>query len=855
MQIKLSRTLTTLLEDNRQRLADSGKGYGIVDRLFLSILETDSHAKNMLSKMLREWELKNVKDNVEKQLVKNKKDLTRDIPSEQEYIEYVGMGIAVACGSIAPQPALANTGHLLLAIVNDKTLFSARVLETYGVTVGKVAELVREYPVEEDYYDELQALRMLQQQSVENEAEEEFGDHDSDSHNDADGAVLSGGSATRVEKKAVKSIRNLEKYGTNLTRAAAAGEIDPVIGRDGEIERLVQILSRRKKNNPVLIGEAGVGKSAIVEGLAQRIASGEVPSTLRNKIVFSLDVSSLVAGTKYRGQFEERMKAIVDQLQQNPAVILFIDEIHTIVGAGSSQGSLDAANILKPALARGQMQCIGATTLNEYRENIEKDAALERRFQKIIVEPTTAEQTLQILHNIKHSYEQHHMVRYTDEALKACVDMTGRYITDRNFPDKAIDALDEAGAKVNAFNIKEPDFLVKMESELARKTHAKREAVAKQDFESAANIRLQELAVRDRLEEQRMQWVSEQANDPYEVGAEIIAQVINSMTGIPVDKVTKDEKTKLLGMAESLRGKIVGQDMAVEKITNSIQRSRAGLKDPNKPIGVFMFVGPTGVGKTHLAKELSQWMFDSRDSMVRIDMSEYSEKHNVSRLIGSPPGYVGYGEGGQLTEAVRRQPYSVVLFDEVEKAHPDVFNVMLQVFDEGQLTDGLGRKVDFRNTIIIMTSNVGSRAVAQKPNAVGFGTKSKDSAQTVAREGEYRRSLEAVFAPEFINRIDDIVIFNTLTSNDMATIVDIELSQLVKRVEGLGYKVQVAPSARKMLASEGYEPHYGVRALKRVIMERVEQPIAQLIVGGKIAEGGVVKVVKKGTGIEVRPRM
>ena len=638
----------------------------------------------------------------------------------------------------------------------------------------------------------------------------------------------------------------------SLTRQAREGKIDPVIGRECEIERVVQILSRRKKNNPILIGEAGVGKSAIVEGLALRIAAGDVPYTIAGKRLYSLDVSSLVAGTKFRGEFEERMQQLLDELRKADDTIIFIDEIHTIVGAGSTQGSLDTANILKPALARGELQTIGATTLDEYRENIEKDSALERRFQRVLVEPTSCEETLQILRNIAPRYEAHHKVRYTDEALEACVTLTNRYITDRFFPDKAIDVLDEAGSRMHLQTAREPDTLREMEAALASTCEERREAVRQLVYEKAAAARLRELALRSKLDESRAEWQRSLESHPAEIRAEHIAQVITSATGIPIERITTGELGRLRGLKDYLAGRVIGQDAAVEKVALSIQRSRAGLKDENRPIGVFLFVGPTGVGKTLLAKELSKWLFDERRGLIRIDMSEYGEKHNVSRLIGSPPGYVGYGEGGQLTEAVRRQPYAVVLFDEIEKAHPEVFNAMLQIFDEGHLTDGSGRKVDFRNTVIIMTSNVGSRAAVQRAVQVGYSTSSKTVVEQAAPQIEYRKALERTFAPEFLNRIDDIIVFRTLTLEDVERIVELELRRLLARTQRLGYKVEISAEAKRRLAVMGYEARYGVRSLKRTLLDNVEEPLSTLIIEGRVNEGAKVKILPAKAGVTLK---
>ena len=625
-----------------------------------------------------------------------------------------------------------------------------------------------------------------------------------------------------------------------------------MIGRECEIERVVQILSRRKKNNPILIGEAGVGKSAIVEGLALRIAAGDVPYTIAGKRLYSLDVSSLVAGTKFRGEFEERMQQLLDELRKADDTIIFIDEIHTIVGAGSTQGSLDTANILKPALARGELQTIGATTLDEYRENIEKDSALERRFQRVLVEPTSCEETLQILRNIAPRYEAHHKVRYTDEALEACVTLTNRYITDRFFPDKAIDVLDEAGSRMHLQTAREPDTLREMEAALASTCEERREAVRQLVYEKAAAARLRELALRSKLDESRAEWQRSLESHPAEIRAEHIAQVITSATGIPIERITTGELGRLRGLKDYLAGRVIGQDAAVEKVALSIQRSRAGLKDENRPIGVFLFVGPTGVGKTLLAKELSKWLFDERRGLIRIDMSEYGEKHNVSRLIGSPPGYVGYGEGGQLTEAVRRQPYAVVLFDEIEKAHPEVFNAMLQIFDEGHLTDGSGRKVDFRNTVIIMTSNVGSRAAVQRAVQVGYSTSSKTVVEQAAPQIEYRKALERTFAPEFLNRIDDIIVFRTLTLEDVERIVELELRRLLARTQRLGYKVEISAEAKRRLAVMGYEARYGVRSLKRTLLDNVEEPLSTLIIEGRVNEGAKVKILPAKAGVTLK---
>ena len=645
----------------------------------------------------------------------------------------------------------------------------------------------------------------------------------------------------------------LKKYGTDLVERARDNKLDPVIGRDTEIRNVIRILSRKTKNNPVLIGEPGVGKTAIAEGLAQRIVRGDVPDGLKDKTIFSLDMGALIAGAKYRGEFEERLKAVLEEIRKSEGrIILFIDELHTIVGAGKTEGSMDAGNLLKPMLARGELHCIGATTLDEYRKYIEKDSALERRFQRVLVEPTSCEETLQILRNIAPRYEAHHKVRYTDEALEACVTLTNRYITDRFFPDKAIDVLDEAGSRMHLQTAREPDTLREMEAALASTCEERREAVRQLVYEKAAAARLRELALRSKLDESRAEWQRSLESHPAEIRAEHIAQVITSATGIPIERITTGELGRLRGLKDYLAGRVIGQDAAVEKVALSIQRSRAGLKDENRPIGVFLFVGPTGVGKTLLAKELSKWLFDERRGLIRIDMSEYGEKHNVSRLIGSPPGYVGYGEGGQLTEAVRRQPYAVVLFDEIEKAHPEVFNAMLQIFDEGHLTDGSGRKVDFRNTVIIMTSNVGSRAAVQRAVQVGYSTSSKTVVEQAAPQIEYRKALERTFAPEFLNRIDDIIVFRTLTLEDVERIVELELRRLLARTQRLGYKVEISAEAKRRLAVMGYEARYGVRSLKRTLLDNVEEPLSTLIIEGRVNEGAKVKILPAKAGVTLK---
>lgn len=650
----------------------------------------------------------------------------------------------------------------------------------------------------------------------------------------------------RNARQAAKSRGNndtptLDKFGNDMTRAAEDGRLDPVVGREVEIERLAQILSRRKKNNPVLIGEPGVGKSAIVEGLALRIVQRKVSRILFDKRVVSLDMASLVAGTKYRGQFEERVKAILNELSKNPDVILFIDELHTIVGAGNSAGQMDAANLLKPALARGEIQCIGATTLDEYRKNIEKDGALERRFQKVMVEPTTPEETLQILNNIKDKYETHHNVSFTDDALKACVSLTERYVSDRNFPDKAIDALDEAGSRAHITNIMVPQEIEQLEKDIVEAGASKLAAAQSQNFEKAASFRDKEQELKQQLAKANERWEKQLEADRVTVDEDKVAEVVAMMTGVPVQRIAQAEGSRLREMAPKLKGDIIGQDAAIDKIVKAIQRNRVGLKDPNKPIGTFMFLGPTGVGKTHLAKKLAEYLFDSADTLIRVDMSEYMEKFTVSRLVGAPPGYVGYEEGGQLTEKVRRKPYSVVLLDEIEKAHPDVFNLLLQVLDEGRLTDSLGRHIDFKNTLIIMTSNIGTRQLKDFGSGVGFATRD------AAKEKEHndsviQKALNKAFAPEFLNRIDDIVMFDALDKDAIFKIIDIELRGFRNRLEIMGYTLDISPEAKEFIATKGYDQQYGARPLKRSIQKYLEDPLAELIINSELKAGDTIKV-------------
>ena len=723
--------------------------------------------------------------------------------------------------------ATADTEHVLLAILKDGDNLAATVLEENQVDYQVVFE-------------------QLSLKSTNPNAGMGFTEDDEEDEEDmniprSSHASSSASAAQTTSRKPSNDTPVLDNFGVDMTRAAEEGKLDPVIGREREIERLAQILSRRKKNNPVLIGEPGVGKSAIVEGLALRIVQKKVSRILFEKRVVMLDMASVVAGTKYRGQFEERIRSIINELQKNPNVILFIDEIHTIVGAGAAAGSMDAANMLKPALARGEIQCIGATTLDEYRKNIEKDGALERRFQKVIVEPTTAEETLQILKNIKEKYEDHHNVSYTDEALKACVKLSERYITDRNFPDKAIDALDEAGSRVHLTNINVPKEIEEQEKLIEEARNLKAEAVKSQNFELAASYRDREKELSARLEEMKVEWETRLKDNRQTVGEEEIANVISMMSGVPVQRMAQAEGLKLAGMKEELQAKVIAQDAAIEKLTKAILRSRVGLKDPNHPIGTFMFLGPTGVGKTHLAKQLAKYMFGSADALIRIDMSEYMEKYTVSRMIGAAPGYVGYEEGGQLTEKVRRKPYSIVLLDEIEKAHPDVFNILLQVLDEGRLTDNYGRTIDFKNTVIIMTSNIGTRQLKEFGRGVGFAAQNRTDDSEHSRS-VIQKALNKTFAPEFLNRLDEIITFDQLSLDAITKIVDIELKGLYERVEAIGYKLVVEDDAKKFLASKGYDVQFGARPLKRAIQNHLEDGLSELIVAAELQPGDTINV-------------
>ncbi|MCU0367939.1 MAG: ATP-dependent Clp protease ATP-binding subunit [Cyclobacteriaceae bacterium] len=721
---------------------------------------------------------------------------------------------------------LIGTEHLLLSILRDPDNLGTQILNKFDVAYDVVKE-------------------MLEYQNDQPTASSDTDDPDDDS------SKMFGSSANPgKEKKGTEKSRTpvLDNFGRDLTKLAEDNKLDPIVGREKEIERVAQILSRRKKNNPILIGEPGVGKTAIAEGLALRIVQKKVSRVLFGKRVVTLDLASLVAGTKYRGQFEERMKAVMNELEKSPDVILFIDELHTIVGAGGASGSLDASNMFKPALARGEIQCIGATTLDEYRQYIEKDGALARRFQMVMVDSTTVDETIQILENIKEKYEDHHHVNYTKEALEACVKLSDRYISDRFLPDKAIDVMDEAGARVHINNIHVPEDIVKFEEAIEDVKKEKNRVVKSQKYEEAAQLRDKEKKLIEQLDLAKARWEEKTRTEKYTVTEDNVADVIGMMTGIPANRIAQKESNKLLGMAEQLSGKVIGQEEAIKKLVKAIQRTRVGLKDPKKPIGSFIFLGPTGVGKTELAKVLASYLFDKDDTLVRIDMSEYMEKFSVSRLVGAPPGYVGYEEGGQLTEKVRRKPYSVVLLDEIEKAHPDVFNILLQVLDDGILTDGLGRRVDFRNTIIIMTSNIGVRDLKDFGAGIGFTTAAKRENEEELMKSTIQSALKRAFSPEFLNRLDDVIVFNSLQREHIHKIIDITLGKLFTRITALGYNVELSEKAKDFIAEKGYDQQFGARPLNRAIQKYLEDPVAEEILKGEVTEGGTIIADYEGTG-------
>lgn len=818
MEAKFSKRVNDVLKYSKDEALRLGHDYIGIEHLMLGMIRDGEGVGITLLKNL-EINLNDLRKNIEKNLPISMRKLNSlsNIPLVKQAEKTLKFTYLEAKVFKAPQ---IGTEHLLLCILKDNDNVVTKALTKLGVDYNAVKL-------------ELEGL-MENPNKIENSTA--GGDED-----ESEESFTNSGSGTSKKTGDSKSRTPvLDNFGRDLTKMAEDGKLDPVVGREKEIERVSQILSRRKKNNPILIGEPGVGKSAIAEGLALRIIQRKVSKNLLNKKILTLDMGSVVAGTKYRGQFEERIKTILDELKKNKDIIIFIDELHTIVGAGGASGSLDASNMFKPALARGEIQCVGATTLNEYRTHIEKDGALERRFQKIIVDPPTAEETLTILRNIKSKYEDHHNVEYTDEAIQVCVKLTERFITDRNFPDKALDALDEAGSRAQLTQVKIPDSLIKLEQNLEKVTVDKKDAVAKQDYEAAAKFRDLERKINLSIEIETKSWEQKLKEKRKVVDADRVSEVVSMMTGIPLSKVTQSENQKLAQLEDTLKSKVIGQDVAVTKISKAILRNRLGLKDPNRPIGSFIFLGPTGVGKTQLAKELAENIFGDRDALIRIDMSEYMEKFNSTKLIGAPPGYVGHEDGGQLTEKVRRKPYSVVLFDEIEKAHPDIFNSLLQILDEGYITDSLGRKINFKNCLIILTSNVGQRRASEFGGGVGF-----NSGDSVAKKHEesssiVKKELSKTFPPEFLNRIDEVIYFNSLSKEDLLKIIEVELKKMYPRFEEIGYKITISKDLKEKIAEIGYDPKYGARPLKRLLQKYIEDTIAELAVQQKIQEGSKI---------------
>ena len=828
MEAKFSAQVREVLTYSRLEAIRLKNSYIGVEHLFLGIIK---EGKGLAYEILIEIgvSIDSIRSKVEETILdqESTKEVKTNIPFVRQAERIIKLTYLEARRFQSPE---VGTEHLMLAILKDPDNLITQLLESNNVDYSHFSTLISQYNTKnEEITDE--------SSSVQDEIPGGFPPEPNDpepSKKQPQSGKKSG------QSKSATPV--LENFGRDLTKMAEEDRLDPIVGREKELERIAQILSRRKKNNPILIGEPGVGKSAIAEGLALRIVNRQVSRALFNKRIYTLDLASIVAGTKYRGQFEERMKAILNELEKNPQIILFIDEIHTIVGAGNASGSLDASNMFKPALARGELQCIGATTLDEYRQNIEKDGALERRFQKIIVDATSPEETVTILSNVKKRYEDHHLVRYTDEALEACVQLTNRYISDRFLPDKAIDALDEAGARVHLNHMNVPSSIIKIENKIEEAVNQKKNAIKRQQFEQAAQLRDTERELSEKLEAAKKKWEQEAEVNREEVGEQDVAEVVAMMTGVPVQRIAQNESDKLMNMEKDLESSVIGQSDAIAKVTKAIRRNRAGLKDPNKPIGTFIFLGPTGVGKTYLAKILAEYMFDSSDTIIRIDMSEYMEKFAVSRLVGAPPGYVGYEEGGQLTEKVRRKPYSIILLDEIEKAHPDVFHMLLQVLDDGQLTDSFGRKVDFKNTIIIMTSNIGSRQLKDFGSGVGFNTQSKISGKSAHAQGVIENALKKAFAPEFLNRIDDVVVFNSLEREDIHKIIDIELQGLYGRIHQMGYKVKVTSKAKDFLVEKGWDPHFGARPLKRSIQKHIEDELAEEIIKTKLSKGDTIMI-------------
>ena len=841
MHLQLSNELNDIITYAKEEAIRLGSYTITTDHIILGIIRHgENHATAILQKMgLNLFELKRaIEEQIKKTEIIPIENANRIILSKASENALKVMYLEARATSRQYQP---DAGHLLLAILRGQDWsFAIGIMEKHNITYSTTRKALESQSNGDSVQDMEPKVNMNASYQA---SEENIGGNKEEKNEKPSAQPQKKGSQTPV----------LDSFGYDLTKAATEEKLDPVVGREKEIERLAQILGRRKKNNPVLIGEPGVGKSAIAEGLAIRIAKKNVSRNLMHKRIISLDIGSIVAGTKYRGQFEERMKAILNEINKNPEIILFIDEMHTLVGAGGAAGSLDAANMLKPALARGEIQCIGATTLDEYRQFIEKDGALERRFQKVMVEATDFEQTLSILENIKERYQKHHNVIYTDAALRACVSLSERYITERCLPDKAIDIMDEAGSRVHLKHLKIPKQILEAESALEIIRENKREAVANMDFDKAAMYRDIEKAKCQELEILQNKWIAKRDKNPDTVDKEDIAEVLSMATNIPVNRIAESEGNKLMNMGKILKEKIIGQEDAIERVTRSIQRNRAGLKDPNKPIGTFLFLCPTGVGKTQLAKTLAQYMFDSQDALIRIDMSEYMEKHAVSRLIGAPPGYVGYDEGGQLSERVRRKPYSVVLLDEIEKAHPDIYNLLLQVLDEGKLTDSNGRHIDFRNTLLILTSNIGTKELKEFGKGLGFANATKRDLATNSRE-IVEKAIQKTFTPEFINRIDEQILFNSLTKENLEKIIDIELKSLYARVQQNGYTLKLTQGAKKFVAEAGYDPQYGARPLKRAIQRHIEDPVAEAIISRMVKAGETITLGlnKEKTATEVK---
>lgn len=829
MEAKFSQRVKDVISFSREEALRLGNDFIGVEHLLLGLIrEGDGKAILVLQefhldlKMIR----KEIEQNLNKSSAKGTQNLA-NIPLVKQAERVLKLTYLEAKLYKSP---MIGTEHLLLSILKNEDSVACSILNKYGV-------------IYENVKDELESMKdetITPRSEFPGGAEEEGGSGEE-----------SFSSQRKGDPKSKTPV--LDNFGRDLTKMAEAGKLDPIVGREKEIERVSQILSRRKKNNPILIGEPGVGKSAIAEGLALRIVQRKVSRVLFDKRIVSLDLASLVAGTKYRGQFEERMKAVMQEIEKNPDVILFIDEIHTIIGAGGASGSLDASNMFKPALARGEMQAIGATTLDEFRQHIEKDGALERRFQKVIIEPTSVDETIQILENIKDRYEDHHSVSYTEDAIEACVKLTERYITDRHLPDKAIDALDEVGSRVHITNINVPEEIVEIEGKIEALKDQKNEVIKSQQYEKAAELRDDERKLQESLEIAKGKWEEDSKNNKVVVTEEHVAEVVSMMSGVPVTRISESETGRLATMADEIKGRVIGQDEAVAKVVKAIQRNRAGLKDPNKPIGSFFFLGPTGVGKTQLAKVLADYLFDSQEALIRIDMSEYMEKFSISRLVGAPPGYVGYEEGGQLTEKVRRKPYSIILLDEIEKAHPDVFNLLLQALDDGHMTDGLGRKIDFKNTIIIMTSNIGARQLADFGGGVGFGTKAQADQKDESAKAVVQKALRKAFAPEFLNRVDDMIMFNSLERKDIHIIIDLELGKLYGRINELGYSIEMTEEAKDFIVDKGYDAKFGARPLKRAIQKYIEDPLAEEIVKSNLHSGDTIKmgIVKDATELTI----